>query len=166
GAVHGRDDRLPQLEGLEQRHEGDPGGGEQAAVPLVLGLAGAGHEREQQLEVAARGEGLAARAGEHGHAQRGVVAELGPRVGEPAERLGRERVLRVRAVQRDPRDAVAFLEEEVGHAAQATVTRLDGGEAMALAAAVPILSVDDLPRPLDYYQRVLGFRQSWVWGEP
>ena len=37
---------------------------------------------------------------------------------------------------------------------------------MALAAAVPILSVDDLPRALDFYQRVLGFRKSWVWGDP
>ncbi len=37
---------------------------------------------------------------------------------------------------------------------------------MALEAAVPVLSVTDLPRALDEYQRVLGFRQSWSWGDP
>ena len=36
----------------------------------------------------------------------------------------------------------------------------------ALQEAVPILSVDDLKTSLDYYQRVLGFRISWTWGEP
>ena len=37
---------------------------------------------------------------------------------------------------------------------------------MALWAAVPVLSVDDLPAALDEYQRVLGFAKSWVWGDP
>jgi uncharacterized glyoxalase superfamily protein PhnB len=37
---------------------------------------------------------------------------------------------------------------------------------MALWAAVPVLSVDDLAGALDYYQRVLGFQKSWTWGDP
>ena len=35
-----------------------------------------------------------------------------------------------------------------------------------LEAAVPILSVTDLPEALDYYERVLGFQVGWKWGEP
>jgi uncharacterized glyoxalase superfamily protein PhnB len=37
---------------------------------------------------------------------------------------------------------------------------------MALWAAVPVLSVDDLAAALDEYQRVFGFTKSWTWGEP
>jgi uncharacterized glyoxalase superfamily protein PhnB len=37
---------------------------------------------------------------------------------------------------------------------------------MALWAAVPVLSVDDLVAALDYYRRVLGFGQNWIWGDP
>ena len=37
---------------------------------------------------------------------------------------------------------------------------------MALWAAVPVLSVDDLAGALDYYQRVLGFQKGWTWGDP
>jgi uncharacterized glyoxalase superfamily protein PhnB len=37
---------------------------------------------------------------------------------------------------------------------------------MALWAAVPVLSVDDLGHALDYYQRVLGFQRNWIWGDP
>ena len=37
---------------------------------------------------------------------------------------------------------------------------------MALWAAVPVLSVDDLAGALDEYERVLGFRRSWIWGDP
>jgi len=37
---------------------------------------------------------------------------------------------------------------------------------MALWAAVPVLSVDDLGRALEYYQRVFGFRKNWIWGDP
>jgi uncharacterized glyoxalase superfamily protein PhnB len=36
----------------------------------------------------------------------------------------------------------------------------------SLQAAVPILSVQDLPVALEYYQRVLGFDVAWKWGEP
>ena len=35
-----------------------------------------------------------------------------------------------------------------------------------LEAAVPVLSVADLPEAIDYYERVLGFRAGWKWGEP
>jgi uncharacterized glyoxalase superfamily protein PhnB len=35
-----------------------------------------------------------------------------------------------------------------------------------LEAAVPVLSVTDLPEAIDYYERVLGFRLGWKWGEP
>jgi uncharacterized glyoxalase superfamily protein PhnB len=35
-----------------------------------------------------------------------------------------------------------------------------------LEAVVPILSVIDLAEALDYYERVLGFRVGWKWGEP
>jgi uncharacterized glyoxalase superfamily protein PhnB len=38
--------------------------------------------------------------------------------------------------------------------------------AVVLETAVPILSVDDLIAALEYYQRVLGFRVGWQWGEP
>jgi uncharacterized glyoxalase superfamily protein PhnB len=37
---------------------------------------------------------------------------------------------------------------------------------MALWAAVPVLSVNDLAGALDYYQRVLGFSRNWIWGDP
>lgn len=37
---------------------------------------------------------------------------------------------------------------------------------MALWAAVPLLSVDDLPAALDEYERVFGFTKNWTWGEP
>jgi uncharacterized glyoxalase superfamily protein PhnB len=37
---------------------------------------------------------------------------------------------------------------------------------MALWAAVPVLSVDDLAAALDEYERVFGFETSWTWGEP
>lgn len=37
---------------------------------------------------------------------------------------------------------------------------------MALWAAVPILSVDDLAGALDEYQRVFGFQRNWTWGDP
>jgi uncharacterized glyoxalase superfamily protein PhnB len=72
----------------------------------------------------------------------------------------------VRAVQRDPRDAVALLEQQIGHAAQATVSWLAGGTTMALWAAVPVLSVNDLRAALEYYERVLGFSRNWIWGDP
>ena len=35
-----------------------------------------------------------------------------------------------------------------------------------LEAAVPIVSVTDLPEAIDYYERVLGFQVGWKWGEP
>jgi len=31
---------------------------------------------------------------------------------------------------------------------------------------VPILSVSDFAEALDYYQRVLGFKVEWTWGDP
>jgi uncharacterized glyoxalase superfamily protein PhnB len=37
---------------------------------------------------------------------------------------------------------------------------------MALWAAVPVLSVNDLPAALEEYQRVLGFAKNWIWGDP
>jgi catechol 2,3-dioxygenase-like lactoylglutathione lyase family enzyme len=37
---------------------------------------------------------------------------------------------------------------------------------MTLWAAVPVLSVDDLPAALEEYERSLGFRRSWIWGDP
>ena len=37
---------------------------------------------------------------------------------------------------------------------------------MALWAAVPVLSVEDLPAALEEYERVLGFRRNWIWGDP
>ena len=37
---------------------------------------------------------------------------------------------------------------------------------MALYAAVPVLSVNDLGAALDEYQRVLGFSRNWIWGDP
>jgi uncharacterized glyoxalase superfamily protein PhnB len=37
---------------------------------------------------------------------------------------------------------------------------------MALWAAVPVLSVDDLVGALDWYRRVLGFEKNWIWGDP
>jgi uncharacterized glyoxalase superfamily protein PhnB len=39
-------------------------------------------------------------------------------------------------------------------------------DAPVFEAAVPILSVEDLPAALDFYQRVLGFQTGWTWGEP
>lgn len=30
----------------------------------------------------------------------------------------------------------------------------------------PILSVEDVPAALDWYQRVMGFAIAWTWGEP
>jgi len=35
-----------------------------------------------------------------------------------------------------------------------------------LTSVAPILSVDDVPAALDWYQRVLGFAIAWTWGEP
>jgi uncharacterized glyoxalase superfamily protein PhnB len=40
------------------------------------------------------------------------------------------------------------------------------GNAAVFEAAIPILSVIDLPEALDYYQNVLAFRIGWSWGEP
>jgi catechol 2,3-dioxygenase-like lactoylglutathione lyase family enzyme len=37
---------------------------------------------------------------------------------------------------------------------------------MPLEATIPVISVDDLPAALDWYQRVLGFTRDWIWGEP
>jgi uncharacterized glyoxalase superfamily protein PhnB len=37
---------------------------------------------------------------------------------------------------------------------------------MALWAAVPVLSVDDLAAALDEYERVFGFTKGWTWGDP
>ena len=37
---------------------------------------------------------------------------------------------------------------------------------MALWAAVPVLSVEDLGAALDEYQRVFGFQKNWSWGDP
>jgi uncharacterized glyoxalase superfamily protein PhnB len=37
---------------------------------------------------------------------------------------------------------------------------------MALWAAVPVLSVNDLGSALGEYQRVLGFQKNWIWGDP
>jgi uncharacterized glyoxalase superfamily protein PhnB len=39
-------------------------------------------------------------------------------------------------------------------------------DSVVLQAAVPILSVRDLSEALAYYERVLGFRVGWRWGEP
>jgi uncharacterized glyoxalase superfamily protein PhnB len=39
-------------------------------------------------------------------------------------------------------------------------------KAAVLEAAVPILSVTDLSKALDYYERILGFHVAWQWGEP
>jgi uncharacterized glyoxalase superfamily protein PhnB len=30
----------------------------------------------------------------------------------------------------------------------------------------PIVSVDDLPRAIEWYERVLGFTVAWRWGDP
>jgi uncharacterized glyoxalase superfamily protein PhnB len=35
-----------------------------------------------------------------------------------------------------------------------------------LDSVAPILSVDDVPAALDWYQRVLGFVVAWRWGDP
>src|SRR5262245_47776766 len=35
-----------------------------------------------------------------------------------------------------------------------------------LEAAVPILPVSNLTDALDYYERILGFKVDWRWGEP
>jgi uncharacterized glyoxalase superfamily protein PhnB len=35
-----------------------------------------------------------------------------------------------------------------------------------LDSVAPILSVDDVPAALDWYQRVLGFGVAWRWGDP
>ena len=43
---------------------------------------------------------------------------------------------------------------------------MSDGTVAVFAATVPILSVTDLPEALDYYDRVLGFRVGWKWGEP
>ena len=36
----------------------------------------------------------------------------------------------------------------------------------ALDSVTPILSVLDLSAALEFYERVLGFRRAWTWGEP
>jgi uncharacterized glyoxalase superfamily protein PhnB len=38
--------------------------------------------------------------------------------------------------------------------------------AIRFESVAPILSVDDVPAALDWYQRVLGFAVAWKWGEP
>ena len=43
---------------------------------------------------------------------------------------------------------------------------MSGDKTAVLEAAVPILSVTDLPEALDYYELVLGFQVGWKWGEP
>jgi uncharacterized glyoxalase superfamily protein PhnB len=35
-----------------------------------------------------------------------------------------------------------------------------------LRSVAPILSVDDVPAALEWYQRVLGFQVAWRWGDP
>ena len=35
-----------------------------------------------------------------------------------------------------------------------------------LTAVAPILSVEDLPAALDWYERVLDFTVAWRWGDP
>ena len=35
-----------------------------------------------------------------------------------------------------------------------------------LEVAVPILPVSDLAASIEYYERVLGFRLGWKWGDP
>ncbi|MEN8159943.1 MAG: glyoxalase superfamily protein [Myxococcota bacterium] len=37
---------------------------------------------------------------------------------------------------------------------------------MPLETTIPVISVDDLPGALEYYETVLGFTRDWVWGEP
>ncbi|HXX40484.1 MAG TPA: VOC family protein [bacterium] len=33
-------------------------------------------------------------------------------------------------------------------------------------AVIPVLSVDDLTRAVEYYRDVLGFQLGWTWGDP
>jgi uncharacterized glyoxalase superfamily protein PhnB len=45
-------------------------------------------------------------------------------------------------------------------------TPMSDNKVAVLEAAVPIVSVTDLPEAIDYYERVLGFQVGWKWGEP
>lgn len=39
-------------------------------------------------------------------------------------------------------------------------------DSVKFEAVSPIFTVDDLPRALDFYQRILGFGLAWAWGTP
>jgi hypothetical protein len=87
-AVDGGEQGLVEGEVLQQRGLHHVGVGQHAVIERVGGLARAGPERQQQLGVAARSEGLVAGAGEDAQPQRVVVAQGAQHVRESADCLG------------------------------------------------------------------------------
>ena len=78
-------------------------------VPLVLGLASPGVERDHLAQICACAESDVTGAGDDDRAHAIVGRELGPRVGESAERLGVECVALFGAIDAHDRDvAIAF----------------------------------------------------------
>src|SRR5204863_4867504 len=78
-----------------------------AIAALLLGAAGA------RRVVATRAEGAIAGPGQHDDADRPVVLGIAHRAQHLLDGLGAERVQHLRAVDRDRRDPVALLEEDV-----------------------------------------------------
>jgi hypothetical protein len=113
-AVHGGDDRFPELELPEERGLEDRPVGEQCAIELVLGRPRLAEQRDQAPQVRTGAERVAL-AGQDRDAERRIVAELLPRLGEADDHLGRDRVLLRGAVERDLEDRAASFDEKVRH---------------------------------------------------
>jgi hypothetical protein len=65
------------------------------------------------IDVRTRGEGLVAGALQHQHFERPIAIGLVADFGKPLIHREGERVARLRAIERDPADAVAPFEEDV-----------------------------------------------------
>ena len=119
GAVDGGDDRLVERVVAEGGAGEDRRVVQQAAVPVVLGQAGAGEEGQGEGEVAAGAEGAVAGAGEHDGANGGIDGGFGEGVGEQAGHLRGDGVPAGRAIEGEEQHAGLDVTEEVrgfGHA--------------------------------------------------
>jgi hypothetical protein len=122
-ALHLGDDRLPAVADRAVQFLDRQADQTAAAIALVF-LRAAGPRRI----VAAGAEGAVAGAGQHDDADIGVIIGVAHRLEHLLDRLGAERIQHFRPVDRDRRNPVALVIEDVliGHDALSTGDRCDG----------------------------------------
>jgi hypothetical protein len=105
------DDRLVQAPSADHRDCADLRILLELAVPFVLGLPRAGHQRNRPREIGARGEGFVAGAGDDRGAHVVVVGHPLPGLGHAHDDLRAQRVVDFGTVDGEVSDMIADLEQ-------------------------------------------------------